>query len=812
MLKKIVSIIMLAGIMLATFSAAAHAQDEEKTVLRVGIPADILSYSGGQNSIKKYTYDYLDAVSQYTGWEYEEVAVEGTLQEQTKKLSEMLKNNEIDLMGNMLYNPQNSKDYSYSSNSYATKWITLVALPEAYCDVSCINVSVNQNITVAVEKDDKSLVNKFEDYCEMNRITPAYIECSDSQEVMKALKNRRADYALSESDRTFREYSTVASFYPSQIYFAFSNSAAEKYMEDLNGAMYSITQSMPYFQNDLFEKYFTPRVLLKLTKKDRELVASLGETKIGVLKNQPPYQYSDAKTGEFSGIAIEFIKKIAGEIDMKYCFVEAESQEQLANMAESGEIDMIACMSSNTTFGGRTLFCSTPYITAQYVTIMNSSVDDSDFHGKTLAISRWRSYGGYYIGNPKYYDDFTECVEAVRSAEADYTYVDSYAAQYYLNLPKYKDMQFISLSGFSKEICIGMRKDYVKELLPIINKGIFSISDEEVQEILLHNVTYSPDEGFLAFLSNNIVYISVMAIISLIAIAAIMWYGLNKQKKTANALDIVVQKHQQIFEISKDIFFEYDYSARKINFSDSMKSKEFYDEYVGNEDGEIHSALLDVITSGFDGIKDIKVVLKDGSPCWLRITCKTGYDESGHLLYTVGLLADVNDEKRELGELMLRAQRDSLTQLYNSKTVSEKVGEALEKLDESSHGAILLIDIDHFKDVNDAYGHMQGDDILKSVSLAFNSAFYNEGIVGRLGGDEFVIYLECIEDKECLHEFCDMICRLARSIPLGVGSNVTVSIGACMSSKGDTFDSLYQTADDALYIAKANGRDQFYIL
>lgn len=812
MLKKIVSIIILAGIMLSAFSADVYAQDEEKTVLRIGIPTDMLSYSGGQNSIKKYTYDYLDVVSQYTGWEYEEVVIEGTLQEQTKKLLEMLKNDEIDLMGNMLYNPQHNEDYSYSANSYATKWITLVTLPEAYCDVNCINAAVNQIITVAVEKDDKGLVSRFEDYCRMNRITPAYIECSDAQEVLKTLKNRRADYALSESDRTYREYSTVASFYPSQIYFAFSNGAAEKYMKDLNGAMHSITQSMPYFQNDLFEKYFTPRVLLNLNENEKKLVASLEETKIGILKDQPPYQYLDAKTGEFSGIAVEFIKKIASEIGLKYRFIEAESLEQLADMAESGEIDMIACMSSNTILVGKSLFSSTPYITAQYVAIMNSAVDDSDFHGKTLAISRWRSYEGYYIGNPQYYDDFSECVEAVRSAEADYTYVDSYAAQYYLNLPKYKDMQFISLSGFSKEMCIGMRKDYVKELLPIINKGISSISDEEVQEILLHNVTYSPDEGFLSFLSNNIEYISVMAIISLIAIAGIMWYGLNKQKKTANELDVVVQKHQQIFEISKDIFFEYDYSGRKIKFSDSMKGKQFYDEYVGNENGEIHSALLDVITSGFDGIKDIKVVLKDGSPCWLRITCKTGYDESGHLLYTVGLLADVNDEKRELGELMLRAQRDSLTQLYNSKTVSEKVSEALEKLDEGSHGAMLLMDIDHFKDVNDAYGHMQGDDILKSVSLAFNSAFYNEGIVGRLGGDEFVIYLECIEDKECLNEFCDMICRIARSIPIGVGSNVTVSIGACISSRGDTFDSLYQAADDALYIAKANGRDQFYIL
>lgn len=165
--------------------------------------------------------------------------------------------------------------------------------------------------------------------------------------------------------------------------------------------------------------------------------------------------------------------------------------------------------------------------------------------------------------------------------------------------------------------------------------------------------------------------------------------------------------------------------------------------------------------------------------------------------------------------LMEKAQIDVLTQLYNRATGVDLVTQHLQAKESTLFSALMIIDIDHFKQVNDYLGHQRGDDLLIEFSQLLKQVFSREDIIFRLGGDEFVVFVTNLESSnlqivdEKLKEICQMMNKEVRYEEHS--QKISLSIGAVITNQIYDFNTLYHEADQVLYNVKRNGRNGFKI-
>jgi len=181
----------------------------------------------------------------------------------------------------------------------------------------------------------------------------------------------------------------------------------------------------------------------------------------------------------------------------------------------------------------------------------------------------------------------------------------------------------------------------------------------------------------------------------------------------------------------------------------------------------------------------------------------------------IAVIRDITERKAAEEEIRRLALTDSLTGLANRNAFNNRFDEAIaQSKRRETHLALLMIDLDKFKPVNDQYGHPVGDALLVEVAECLRAICRETDIVARLGGDEFAAVLTDLDDTENAHLPAEKIIA-ALSKPMTVLGQ-TVQIGASIGiaffpADADNKDGLVTLADDALYAAKAAGRNTFRI-
>jgi diguanylate cyclase (GGDEF)-like protein len=168
--------------------------------------------------------------------------------------------------------------------------------------------------------------------------------------------------------------------------------------------------------------------------------------------------------------------------------------------------------------------------------------------------------------------------------------------------------------------------------------------------------------------------------------------------------------------------------------------------------------------------------------------------------------------EQRTSDLKTLAAIDALTGLYNRRQFEALARAELARCQRYLRPlSLLMLDIDHFKNVNDRFGHAAGDQVLKAVATIIASAKRDSDIVARIGGEEFAVLLP-ESNKEAARAFAERICELVRTCSAHVGGEelaLTMSIGgadATMRTSG--IEALLRDADQALYAAKRGGRDR----
>jgi diguanylate cyclase (GGDEF)-like protein len=228
---------------------------------------------------------------------------------------------------------------------------------------------------------------------------------------------------------------------------------------------------------------------------------------------------------------------------------------------------------------------------------------------------------------------------------------------------------------------------------------------------------------------------------------------------------------------------------------------------AGNWSSETwHTLVTAGLPQGVSGPREISVTTPGGAERVALVSTipVTIGDGQGQLVS----LVDVSKLKAVQRELQLASVTDSLTGLYNRRLLFQRLAEEVERARRFAYGfSVVMLDIDHFKAVNDAFGHRVGDKVLVRVAAQLRAVLRDVDTAGRYGGEEFLVILPYADAGEALEVAERVRARLAALTWPQLGLRITVS-GGVAEYAGLDLDALVEAADRKLYEAKAAGRDR----
>lgn len=303
---------------------------------------------------------------------------------------------------------------------------------------------------------------------------------------------------------------------------------------------------------------------------------------------------------------------------------------------------------------------------------------------------------------------------------------------------------------------------------------------------------------------------------------------ISRSKELESKLRLSLERHQLIMDQTADIIIEWDIQADTIYYSHNWEKKFGYAPltkdvsvnlpnafYIHEEDRERCVGLLEQIRHGMRyGETELRIMKTRSTSIWCKLRLTGQQDESGRVVKAVGVIIDIDEEKRRSERLLETARKDALTQIYNKGAVQELITERLAGRAPETIAALLILDLDNFKQVNDTMGHLFGDALLIETARTIEEAFEKEDLVGRIGGDEFIVYLHDAPDRAAVEERAGRLVRAfdnlrVKELPRG---SVSCSVGVAICPDcGSDYRSLFQAADEALYQAKKLGKNRYAV-
>jgi len=203
---------------------------------------------------------------------------------------------------------------------------------------------------------------------------------------------------------------------------------------------------------------------------------------------------------------------------------------------------------------------------------------------------------------------------------------------------------------------------------------------------------------------------------------------------------------------------------------------------------------------------EVRMLHKDGHIGWIESMCVPFYDENNRMVGALGINRDITDRIKESERLSYLAHYDYLTNIPNRYLLLDRVTHLIAQSERNeSTFALLYLDLDKFKTINDTKGHAFGDQVLKETALRLKQSTRSSDTVARIGGDEFVVLLENISNKNDVSEMAKTLNKSLRSVFVVNGEEfeISCSIGVALyPDEGNTTDALLAAADKAMYKVK----------
>lgn len=491
--------------------------EEDQDIVRVGYyEFPYFQEVGDDGSYSGYSYDYLQAISQYTGWEYKYV-----LGSTFSECQEMLKNGEIDILGLLQKTPDRENIYEFPDIPSGISMSLLVTSVEnqslAYEDFPAFD-----GMTVGLQKSFAR--NKgFQDFCEEKNFTVRTVSYDTAAELFGAIHRGKVDAALISSEQLTPYFRIIAKFDTTNVYYA-TTKGNEKVLDELNDALSKMKAATPNFDNELYYKYydFSSGQKIVLSKAEEAFIKEHSTIRVLYDAERLPFE-GVGEDGIPHGIIIDVLEEIGKAVGVNFEYTFVKNREEKKEMFRSGEYDLLSAITYNYQWANEYhAYLTQPFLDVDYLAVTktnNSNINCMALPKGFFVAENFKKRFGDTTGII-YYDTVEDCLNAVNNQAADCTFVNTYEAEYYLTIPKYRTLQFRTVQGVSQNICVGISKEEDPILFSIISKGMASISEEKLREIIRIHLNHPKQSSFLDLMYTNPVHFVILMILLGFLIAA----------------------------------------------------------------------------------------------------------------------------------------------------------------------------------------------------------------------------------------------------------------------------------------------------
>lgn len=586
---------------------------------------------------------------------------------------------------------------------------------------------------------------------------------------------------------------------------------------------------------------FADAPVFSLTQSERAWLLTHPTIRVGMDSAYAPYEWRDKK-GHFVGMAVDYLRLIEQKLGVRFEIVQDKSWPEVIEMAKKGEIDVVTSI-VQTPERLKYFTFSAPYRNTQTMIVDNGQ---GEFVGdlKHLASKKVAVEKGYFIQEilAKHYPSIklvlvnttADALRYVMEGRADAYVGDMSAIDYAIKSDGLEGLRFSGQTEFASEHRFAFSK-LSPQVASIINKAMASISEEESNAIFNRWLGVRIHQGVKV--QTIVIYGTFIALLALIF--GYMYYRLRQEIKHRKAMETY---YRELTEDVLDVVWKADKELRITYISPSDERLRGYkaEEVIGRHVFEMFTpegvetlkkqmqkrAELDAqgIPTDFSRFQ-IQHVCKDGRLIWGEILSKPERNKKGEIIGYHGITREMTEQKLLQEQIERLAFYDALTKLPNRLLLMERLSQArLNSKRQHYFSAVMFLDLDNFKSLNDTYGHSVGDLLLCQVADRLKQCVREVDTVARFGGDEFVVVLNTLDkDKETSAQYARSVAeKISQSLcafyTLSVKNEneqehcvehqCTASIGIVIfDAKEGSEDDLLKYADTAMYQAKEAGKN-----
>ena len=644
-MKKIVNRLfgaLLAVLLLVALVPSGSAEAEQQTI-RVAFPTqEGMSFIGHSGQVGGYNYDYLEKISEYTGWQMEYVpygSADGN--EAVSSALADLQDGKVDLMGPLLKNAATEKMFEFPKNSYGTVYTTLNALSSGSLrETNLHDVGV---LRVGLWKSAETRNSEVLAYLESEKLGNEIVYFDTYDEQQQALIGGDVDVVSSVSLSPVANARIVAQFAPRPYYFA-STKGNTALIEKLDETIALIDQVDSNLQDNLYNNYF--RVVneeFRLTEAQKQTFSQLGTLKVLCAENSAPFacRKDGAPAGMLVSILNDFGTQVGVTIDYTFC----DSRENAWQKLREGQYDAIVGIPLTSGVCAQMGFInSSPAIEAALAYAQNPTSGGGDNSTKTIAMVEGLQE---QIVTDEYKavilcDDSKSCLEAVESGKANIAAGTRAALEYYI-YERDSNLVTSQIPGQNLNANISISRQNPSEVLAALNNYLYSISESELAAYLSEGNLHSGGFTLGGYVRRHPTQtVLVVAGVTAAMVAIIFFFRLRAIREKSELERVHNVQLQEALQIAQDA------NEAKTNFLSNMSH-------------DIRTPMNAVI--GFSTLLSRE---PDNAVKVREYTRKIGV-ASNHLL---GLINDILDiSKIESGKLTLRESVFSLDELLESVNV-----------------------------------------------------------------------------------------------------------------------------------------------
>ena len=528
---------------------------------------------------------------------------------------------------------------------------------------------------------------------------------------------------------------------------------------------------------------------VELTDTEKAYINTRGPIVAASIDGGAPLHFKNSK-GEITGIAVKTLETISSMTGLEFNYYLYDTIDE----AYDSNSDILFGLAPSYTRDN--IIVSKPYMTTKTILFMNNRLSVDDLEDEIFATIKGGTLPDHVPSNKVLYcNTREEALNAVENGKAGYGYGNEYSVAYYRIKNNYENIITVPKVIEVREYSIGLTyEDDI--LLSIINKAIDQIDDAKMSEIIL-DVSSNVERNVTLTMVFSAYGIIIFTIIGLVLFVLIIITRANIRAKKVFRLQS--KRYKLLANISNECLFEYNVKTNKISLSDKCEAVFGAKENITDFKTTLKRLVLSDAVN--DNVEIMQVPLSSGKMSTFKVVKSEIFDNKGKKQYVIGKIVDISSEVAERNKLILKAEIDGLTNIYNSITTKKLINERIRK--SRTLDAFLLIDCDKFKLINDNFGHLEGDKALKNVSTVLKNNFKKSDIIGRIGGDEFCVYMQDIPSLETVIEKSEKLITKIRN--MSKLYDFTFSIGIKVLKDEKTYEQLLNNADIALYEAKNLG-------